>query len=135
MTGHYKNCRVSDKCASGTRTNVLSTSVKGRRVKENIYFYSCAGGDSHPLTGCGKSRLVFYAVFFKLKLLVTFGISTNLLARRYVMAATSLPTTKKKKGHLEKNVVCKINSIIFRAVICMNIFQKSVGKDGVCFLH
>jgi hypothetical protein len=67
-------------------------------VKENIYVYSSAGGDYHPPTGCRKSRLLFYAVFFKLKLLVTFGISTNLLARRYVMAATSLPTTKKRKA-------------------------------------
>lgn len=66
-------------------------------MMEKVYVYSCAGGDSHSLTGCTKNRLLFYAVFFKLKVLVTFGIPTNLLARRYIMATTSLPTTKKER--------------------------------------
>jgi len=66
-------------------------------VKEKIYVDSCAGGDSHSVTGYTKNRLLFCAIFFKLKLLVTFGIPTNLLARRYIMAATSLRTTKKKR--------------------------------------
>jgi len=65
-------------------------------VKEKIYVYSCAGGGSHCLTGYTKSLLLFYVIFFKLKVLVTFGIPTDLLAGRYIMAATSLPTTKKK---------------------------------------
>ena len=66
-------------------------------MKEKIYVYSCAVGDSHFLTGCMKNRLLFYAIFLKLKVLVNFGIPTNLLARRYIMAATSLPTTRKER--------------------------------------
>lgn len=66
-------------------------------MKEKIYVDSCAGGDSHSVAGFTKNRLLFYAIFFKLKVLVTFGIPTNLLARRYITAATSLPTAKKRK--------------------------------------
>jgi hypothetical protein len=72
-------------------------------VKEKIYVYCCAGGSSHCLKGYTKNRLLFYVIFLKLKVLVTFGIPRDLLAGRYIMAATSLPTTK-KRDHLEKNV-------------------------------
>ena len=134
MTEYSTSFRMFDKSASETRTYTLQTSVKGRRVKENIYMYSCAGGDSLSLTGCTKNRLLSMQNFFKLKVVVTFGIPTNLLARRTLWQLQACQQ-QKKKDHLEKNVVCKINSIIFRAVICMSIFQTSVGKDGVGFLH
>jgi hypothetical protein len=47
------------------------------------------------------------------------------------MLATRVLT--KGKGHLEMDAVCKVPSIIFVAVICMNIFQKSVGKMECVF--
>ena len=63
MSEYSTSFRMFDKSASETRTYTLQTSVKGRQVKENIYVYSCAGDNSHSLTGCTKICLLSMQYF------------------------------------------------------------------------